>query len=329
MQNEEPRSLIKSLSSTSKIFRKQIVILAVVIIILISVFAFLSPYFFTIDNAINIILQATVVGLLALGNTFILISGGIDLSSVANLVLSGVIGASVMASYGLVPGILTMLIIGTIFGVVNALAVVKLKMLPFIVTLAMMSIGQGLAFYYTKGRQSSIVGLPESFANFTKTSLWIIPLPVIVVLIVFIIAYLYLARGSFGRSLSALGLSKKVAIISGIRVARVEMSVYVLSGFLAGLAAVLVVSKLDSAGAGMVKNTMVLDNMSAAIIGGASLYGGRGSVGGTILGVLFIVIIGNALHLLGVPSFAVLIVKGFIILFAIFMDTMRIKYFGD
>jgi len=312
-----------SIKAGRRVFPTQLMLFFIVVIIVI-VFSIFAPYFFTVHNAMNIALQATIVGLLALGQTFVLISGGIDLSSVANLALSGVIGASVMKAYGIFPAIIVMLVISTAVGVLNAVSVVKMRMVPFMVTLAVMTMCTGLALLYTKA--VTIGGLPETFKALTTTKLWIFPVPVIIVTIIYIIAHIYLSRGTFGRRLFSVGLGIRAARLAGIPTSKVVMSVYILSGFLAGVASILLVSKLGSAGAGMVREDLILDNISSAVMGGASIYGGRGSAWGTIIGVFFIVIIGNALNLLGVTSFTILIVKGLIILFAIFADTMRVRF---
>ena len=165
-----------------------------------------------------------------------------------------------------------------------------------------------------------------SFVNFSTTKLWIFPLPVLIVIVIFAISYLYLHKGSFGVSLFSVGLNCRASYLVGLPTSRIIMTVYVLSGLFAGIAAILLVSKLASAAPGMVREDLILDNISAAVIGGASLYGGRGTVGGAVIGILFIVIIGNAMNLLGVSPFTILIIKGFIILFAIFIDAMRVKF---
>ncbi len=324
-KNKNTGLTIKSDNKSSKnVFQDQAIFILIFEIALIIIFAAFVPNFISSLNISNIVLQSTIIGMLALGQTFVLITGGIDLSSAYNLILAGVLGAKVMKQAGVFVGIITMLVVGSVVGLINGLSVAKLKMVPFIVTLATQTIVLGLALLITKA--ITIGGLNEAFVGFTIKKLWFIPMPVVVVLVLYVIAHVYLSRGSFGRSLVAVGLNIKTSNMAGINTDRIIITSYIISGLLAGVAAILLVSKLGSAGAGMVKEDFILDNISAAVIGGASLYGGKGTAYGTAIGVLLIVIISNAMNLLGISAFTILIIKGFIILVAIIIDTLREIY---
>lgn len=295
------------------------------LIALVIILSFASPYFMTSRNIINILDQVTVLGILAVGATAIIITGGIDLS------VGSILGLSTMVlgwlshdgGWPLWGAMLAAIAVGAIAGSLNGLGVTYAKLPPFIATLAMMSIGRGLANLITDGQQ--IVGYPEWFFNFSSVRhLGFFSVTLIVVVLLYLIVWAWLKYRPSGRSVYAIGGGAEVARLAGIHVKRVTIWVYVAAGALAGLGGIVLASRLDSsqpsAGTGY-----ELDVIAAVVIGGASLNGGVGRVGGTIIGVLIIGVLRNGLNLMGVSPFIQQIVIGAVIAIAVMADVLRRK----
>jgi ribose/xylose/arabinose/galactoside ABC-type transport system permease subunit len=290
------------------------------------------PELLSPDNLLN--LAAAVPPLLAvtLGQTIVLLTGGIDLSATATVALTSVAGAAIAT--GQVPGIPAgfagtlaavpaMFALGATIGGVNGLAVTRLGMPPFMVTLAVMMFGGGLAVWATGSR--SIHGLPESFLEPGRGVLFgILPHALWLVGCVALVVHVFLTRTPYGRWLYAAGWNARTARVSGVPVARVLILAYVLSGLCAALGSLLYTGRLET-GSPILGQRIFLDVIGAAVIGGTSLFGGRGSVLGTTLGALFITLVDNSLGLLGVSSFLVLVAKGGIILGAALLDAWRTR----
>jgi ribose/xylose/arabinose/galactoside ABC-type transport system permease subunit len=293
-----------------------------VIIVSLIVLAIVVPNFLSVGNILNVFRQATIVSLLAIGVTPVLISRGIDISLVSIMAAAGIIGTSVMKmTNSTILGIATMLAIGMIVGAFNGFCVAKLKMVPFIVTLSSMTVTTGFAIWYTKAE--SIFGLTAGFANIATGRIGPIPIPIIILVIVGVIIHLILTRSFLGRWLYAAGVNPKAAKAVGIPTEKITFAVFILAGFFAGFAAIIMTGRLGSASPAMAKEGLILDYISAAVIGGVSIYGGKGSAAGAILGALLITILGNSMNLLGVSYFTSLIVKGFVIIFAVGLDALR------
>lgn len=272
--------------------------------------------FFTEANLSNVLRQNTFAAILAAGMTFVILTGGIDLSVGSVVGLSGVICADMLAKgYGLAPAIAAGLLVGVLVGIVNGLAVTQLRVPAFVVTLAMMLIVRGAAFKYTDAR--TITGLPAQFAILSDGAT-----AAVIMAGVFALSWLALMRSALGRHVYAIGGNLQAAWLAGVRVPRTQLVVYAICGFCAGLAGVLVASRL-SAGYPRAGEYYELDAVAAVVVGGTSLFGGRGSIWGTLAGAFFIGILNNALNLFHVSTYDQLIVKGVVLLAATSLDRWR------
>jgi ribose/xylose/arabinose/galactoside ABC-type transport system permease subunit len=272
--------------------------------------------FFTQANLLNVLRQNAFIAILAAGMTFVILTGGIDLSVGSVVALAGVVSAGLMASgTGVGLAVLAGLATGVVCGAVNGLAITALRIPAFVVTLAMMLVVRGAAFKYTDAR--TITGLPETFGALSSGTV-----AAIVMLSVFLVSWLVLVRTPFGRHVHAVGGSLSAAWLAGVRVARVQFAVFAISGLAAGLAGVLVASRLN-AGYPRAGEYYELDAIAAVVVGGTSLFGGRGSIWGTLAGAFFIGILNNALNLFQVGTYEQLIVKGGVLLLATSLDRWR------
>jgi ribose/xylose/arabinose/galactoside ABC-type transport system permease subunit len=279
----------------------------------------ISPAFLSVDNILNVLRQTSINGLLAMGVTFVILTKGIDLSVGSIVAFSGVIAAS-LAQDGSMPifvVILLGLIAGVLIGLVNGLVVARWNVAPFIVTLGMMSAARGITFVYSDGRP--IPGLSQQFQFIGNGTFLGIPIPVIILLVVFIICSLLLNRTKIGRHVYAVGGNEESALISGVNVKKVKIFVYSISGLLAGLAGVILTSRVTS-GLPQAGQAYELDAIAAVVIGGTSLSGGKGRLWGTLVGALLIGILNNGLDLLSVSAYYQLIIKGLIIVIAVMAD---------
>jgi ribose transport system permease protein len=293
------------------------------LVLLCVVFSLSTDVFLTWRNALNVIDQVTVLGILAIGMTAVIVIGGIDLSVGSILAFSMMMMGWLYQSVGMPLGlaIVAGLLVGTACGFVNGLLITRAKLPPFIATLTMMSVGRGLANIITEGRQ--IVGYPDWFTNLsTVRHFGFLSVTVAMFIVLAIISWAVLRYTTVGRSLYAIGGSPEVARLAGIRVRKLTMSVYALSGLLAGVASVALACRLNSsqpsAGTGY-----ELDTIAAVVIGGASLNGGVGGIRGTVVGVLIIGVLRNGLNLSGVSPFVQQIVIGVVIALAVAADTLR------
>ncbi len=293
------------------------------LVLLCVIFSLTTDVFLTWRNALNVIDQITVLGILAIGMTAVIVIGGIDLSVGSILAFSMMMMGWLYQSVGVPLGlaIVAGLVVGAACGLVNGLLITRAKLPPFIATLTMMSVGRGLANIITEGRQ--IVGYPDWFTNLsTVRHFGFLSVTVAIFIVLSIISWAILRYTTIGRSLYAIGGSPEVARLAGIRVRQLTMSVYALSGLLAGLASVALACRLNSsqpsAGTGY-----ELDTIAAVVIGGASLNGGVGGIRGTVVGVLIIGVLRNGLNLSGVSPFVQQIVIGVVIALAVAADTLR------
>lgn len=272
--------------------------------------------FFTAANLGNVLRQNAFIAILAAGMTFVILTGGIDLSVGSVVGLSGVICAGTLAAgAGVIPAMLAGLAVGLAAGTINGLAVTVLRVPAFVVTLAMMLVVRGAAFKFTDAR--TITGLPEGFATISGGLV-----ATTMMVGVFVGSWIVLTRTAFGRHVFAVGGNLQAAWLAGVRVARVQFAVFAISGLAAGLAGVLVASRLN-AGYPRAGEYYELDAIAAVVVGGTSLFGGRGSIWGTLAGALFIGILNNALNLFHVSTYDQLIVKGAVLLVATSLDRWR------
>ncbi len=282
-----------------------------------------SPVFLTHTNIINIIRQISVVGIIAVGMTYVIITGGIDLSVSAIVALAGVITTSMLRKdnpQSLMLAIGVGLLVGVACGAFSGLFITKLKVPPFIATLATMTIVKGLTYIYTDGRP--ITGLSEGFIHIGRGSVGFMPILVIIYLGVVVVGAFFLRLTKFGRYVLAVGGNEKAASISGVNTVSVKFSCYVLNGFCAALAGILLASRIQT-GQPASGSGYELDAITAAVIGGASLSGGVGNILGSVVGMLIIGTMTNGLDLLNVSSYYQQVIKGIIILVAVLSDSKK------
>ena len=285
---------------------------------------FTTSKFLTVSNWTIIITQVSINALLAFGVTFVIITGGIDLSLGSIMAVTGVAAASLAHpdTYPVIVPIAIGLLAGISMGALNGLVITKSKVPPFIVTLGMMTIGRGLALILSKGRPVS--NLSDSFNFLGGGNLAGIPFPIIVLIVTFVVCSVVLKKTILGRYIYAVGGNEQAAKASGIRVNKVKMAVYTICGGLAALAGILLTSRITTgqpnAGVGF-----ELDAIAAAIIGGTSTSGGTGTMTGTLIGALLIGVISNGLDLLNVTSYYQQVVMGAIIIGAVVLDSWNQK----
>ncbi len=284
----------------------------------------ITPQFLTVSNLTIIVTQVSINALLAFGVTFVIITGGIDLSLGSIVAVTGVTSAMLAhpdSNPVLIP-IVMGLLAGLLMGVFNGFIITKSKIAPFIVTLGTMTIGRGLALILSDGRPVS--NLSDSFNYLGSGTIFGIPILILIFILVFALCSIILSKTILGRYIYAIGGNEQAARASGINIDRVKLSVYSISGLLAGLAGILLASRITTgqpnAGAGF-----ELDAIAAVVIGGTSTAGGRGTMSGTLIGVLLIGVINNGLDLLNVTSYYQQVVMGIIIIGAVIIDSLNQK----
>ncbi|MCG7339524.1 ribose ABC transporter permease [Staphylococcus sp. ACRSN] len=289
----------------------------ILLVIIISVLnsAFLEP-----SNLFNLLRQVSINGLIAFGMTFVILTGGIDLSVGSTLALSSALVAILMVSG--VDGIIAIIIgciFGAVLGAINGFLITLGKMAPFIATLATMTVFRGVTLVITDGNPITNLNGSYAFQLFGRGYFLGIPVPAITMFITFIILYIILHKTVFGRQTYAMGGNEKAAFISGIKVNKLKVFIYGLAGLMSALAGAILTSRLNSAQptAGM---SYELDAIAAVVLGGTSLTGGKGRIIGTLIGVLIIGVLNNGLNLLGVSSFYQQVVKGVVIIIAVLID---------
>lgn len=309
-------SSLKANALSAFLIKYGILIAFLVICILLSI---ATPFFFTSQNILIVLRQVSINGILAIGVTFVIITGGIDLSLGSVLALTGVVAAGFAHpdTYPLIVPIGLALMTGLIIGAANGFISTLGKVAPFIVTLGMMTIARGLALVWSGGRP--VTNLSPAFNYIGGGDFLFIPVPILLFLLVIILSGVTLKYTRIGRYIYAVGGNEEAARASGIRVNRVKLFAYILCGLLAGLAGVVLAARINTGqpNAGIAYE---LDAIAAVVIGGTSLMGGRGSIMGTVIGVLIIGVINNGLDLLNVSSYYQQIVKGVIIIGAVLLD---------
>ncbi|WP_220735202.1 ribose ABC transporter permease [Leuconostoc inhae] len=298
-------------------------VLALVVLALLT--TAMNPSFLDPNNLLNLLRQVSINGLIAFGMTFVILTGGIDLSVGAILALTSALSAMMITSG--VPTLIAMLvgiIIGGILGGVNGLIITKGGAAPFIASLATMTIFRGATYVFTNGNPITGKAMNNSFVfQFIGRGYFFgIPVPVILMIISFIILYILLHKMTFGRKTYALGGNEKAAFVSGIKVNITKTWIYVISGIMSSAAGMVLISRLSSAqpdaGTGF-----EMDAIAAVVLGGTSLAGGRGRIFGTLIGALIIGTLNNGMNLIGISSFYQQIVKGIVIIIAVLLDRRK------
>ncbi|MET3577998.1 ribose/xylose/arabinose/galactoside ABC-type transport system permease subunit [Mesorhizobium robiniae] len=316
----------------AKLLLSEYFVLVLCVVYVAAIYPFV-PEILSWEVASNILGDMMPLLVVAIGQTFVLIVAGIDLSVTAIVSLAAVVGASIMTGTGgylagsvfAVPGaIVAMLLVGFAIGAINGLSVVKLNMPSFIVTLATRMFVAGLAIWYVTFRStsSSIANLPDSFAAFATGDLAGVPYTVILTAVIAVFAHMLLSRTQFGRWAYAVGANASAARVSGIPVSRTIMITFIISGTCASVAAMMYASRMQT-GSPIAGEKILLDVIGAVVIGGTSLFGGKGKIVWTVFGVLFLLLIDTSMKLLGSSLFAIYIIKGGVILLAAMVDTLR------
>ena len=302
------------------LLRNAPVILFVVVFV---VFGVLSPRFFAYQNIENIVKQASYIGIVAVGITFVLLTAGIDLSVGSNMYLSAVVAGLLIKNFGapVWVALLACLAVGFVFGAFNAFAVTKLKIIPFVVTLSTLVAGRGLALLLTKSRA---VGFPEEVIRIGSVRLFgIVPLPIVIFAVVVFCAYIFLDRTQLGRQIYAVGNDIEAAKKAGINTDFVRTVVYMVSGILAALGGFVSVAQLGIINAGFGKDAE-FDAIAASVLGGASLFGGIGTVfPGTVLGSVLIQMVSTGLVFTQVDLYLQPLIAAAIMFIAVFLDSFR------
>ena len=297
-------------------------------VLLCIVLGVVSPHFLSLGNVLNLMDQAVVTGIAAIGQTFVVLVGGIDLSVGSITGVGGIFLGLAINSMGMpiIPAVLVAIFGGGLLGLVNGLLVTRGRIAPFIVTLGMMSIGRSMAFVLTNG--NSISTLPDGLALPSTASVLGLPVNFLVLIVLFAGAWYYLTFTKGGRTIYAIGSNREAARSAGLRVDFYNVLVYVLAGVFSSVAAVMLASRLMSidpiGGTGL-----ELDSIAAVVIGGASLFGGRGSMIGSFFGVLILVLIHNGLNLLNVGPYWQGSAVGTVIIVAVLGERLLSSRFGN
>ncbi len=311
-------------SAVSRRIDGRLITTIVVFSLVLGLLAALAPSFFRLNNLINILVQTSTLAVLAIGMSFVMIGGGIDLSMPANMAMSAVLGALYMrGGQDAVTGSAVMILSGVTIGALNGVAVAYLRMIPFVVTLATMTITKGACIWLTNS--VSIAGLPESFGDVLLARPLGVPVAVLIMTAITLLASTVLSFTVMGHWLYAVGVNDRAARVARVPIERVTAISYAVSGLAAGVAAVLLAARLDSASANMGNDGVVLDIVSACVVGGISIYGGIGRAHGAVLGALLITIVSNALNLMSVSFYLSLIVKGIVIIGYVALDSLSGK----
>lgn len=292
------------------------------LLLLIVVVSILSPSFLSTRNILNILRQTSVNAIIAAGMTFVILTGGIDLSVGSVLAISGAFAASLLASgQSIIVAVIAAIVVGAVVGFLNGFVIAKGKLQPFIATLATMTILRGVTLVFTDGKPITLGSnaLAMAFGKIGGGTILGVPSPVVITILVFITCYYILNYTKMGRYTYALGGNEEATKLSGLNTDRIKIWVYTISGILSAVAGIIITSRLYSAqptaGTGY-----ELDAIAAVVLGGTKLTGGKGKISGTIIGALIIGVLSNALNILDVSSYYQMMVKGIVILIAVLLD---------
>ncbi|MFA9465090.1 MAG: ABC transporter permease [Velocimicrobium sp.] len=290
------------------------------LMILVIVASIASPKFMQLNNIMNILRQCSIIGLISIGMAFVIIGGGIDLSAGSVLAIGGGVLVFLQSrGTNLIVAIIAGCFVTMAIGLVNGLFVTKAKLAPFIVTLAVSTIARSLIIHLANG--STIIGKrDDTFSNIGNGRIGIVPVPVVIFAVIAVIAHFVLKETKYGSYVYAVGGNEKSAQYSGINVDKVKIATYVIMGFTIGIAALIESARLVSVSSSSSGNLYELDAITAVIIGGTSLDGGKGSVVGTVIGVLILGVISNIMNIVGISPYLTGAVKGVIILIAVLLQ---------
>ena len=303
----------KELGSVLRNFALVFIIIAIIVVM-----SFVSPVFMTSKNIINIIRQISINCIIAVGMTFVILTGGIDLSVGSVVAITSVIvGSMLQGGSNWLVACIVVLLISLVFGAFNGFMIAYVGFQPFIATLATVTMGSGIALAYSDGKPFTISN--ESFLKIGQGYLGAIPIPIVLLVIVVAIGLIILKTTTFGRYVFAIGGNKNAAKLSGVRTRRVELMVYVISALCASIVGLILSARISS-GQPTAGEGYELDAIAATAIGGTSMTGGVGSLTGTIFGFVLLGLMTNSMNLLNINSFYQEIVKGILIIIAVFLD---------
>ncbi|UWQ35617.1 ABC transporter permease (plasmid) [Leisingera sp. M527] len=294
----------------------------VALIMLVIYFSASSDVFLTGQNMRNVALQAAALAAVAIGQTFVVLNADLDLSVGSIVALVSVVASMVMAAYGAPVGIMVGLVTGALVGLINGLVVTRFRVMAFIATLAMLSIAQGVALNISKG--IPITGVPGSFADIAFARFLGLPVPFLISLVLFVAAAVTLHYTRLGRNIYAVGGNSAAARLSGIPVRKTQTWAYVISGICAAVASLILTARVGS-GQPTLGSSLALESVAAVVLGGVSLFGGRGSIIGVGVGVAFVSILSNGLNLLNVSSYTQLMIVGIALIAAVAVDQAMSK----
>lgn len=293
------------------------------LVFIVALISIISPEFRTSGNFLSLLRQSSINGFIAFGMTFVILTGAIDLSVGSVLALSTALCAGMITS-GVPAGaaMLASLLIGAFLGLISGMLVTKGRLQPFIATLITMTAYRGLTMIYTNGKPISRLGESVLLKSIGKGDVFGIPVPVILLILMFLLFWFLLTKTTFGRYIYATGSNWKAAELAGVNIRKTKVTAYVISGVMAALSGLILLSRLNSAqptlGSGY-----ELDAIAAVALGGTSMSGGRGKIYGTFIGVLIIAVLNNSLNILGVSSYYQDVIKGLVILTAVLSDRKR------
>jgi ribose transport system permease protein len=314
---------MKKLSSVvfnlSDVIKKYAIV--VVLLLLVVLFSILNNRFLTSQNLFIIARQVAMLGISAVGMSCVILTAGIDLSVGSIMGISNIIGALFMAEIGMpvLPAICITLSITILIGFISGILVAYVKVPALITTLAMMTILRGLTFILSNGLP--VWGLPEGFKTLGQGYLGIVPIPVLIMVIIFIIGWIFLNRTKTGRYIYGLGGSREAVRLSGVSIERIEVLVFIICSLLTGIAGIIMLSRINTGRPNM-GTGYELDVITAVVLGGVSIMGGSGSIFGVFIGVLIIGVLANGMILLDVSEYYQQITKGVVLLLAVIFDTM-------
>ncbi len=320
-KNNDRVAVLQQRRKVGAVFSKYGVYLALLVMFVAMCIA--SPTFLTVTNLFNILKQNAVIGIISVGMTFVIVTGGIDLS-VGAIVAMAACFATSLAKDGTTTPTAVAYLVGVLAGVAcgafSGVFIAHFRLPAFIATLATQTIARGIVFVFTDGRP--ITGLTDAYEAIGRTNWGVVPVPVVIYASFIILGIFLLSYTKFGRHVYAIGGNRKAAIVSGVNAKFTEFMVYVISGFTAASAGVLLSSRIVT-GQPAGGEGYELDAITATVIGGSSLAGGRGTVFGCFIGMMVLGIMTNGLDLLDVSSYYQRIIKGVIILFAVMMDRKK------
>lgn len=295
--------------------------LLIALLVMIAIFSYFNKHFFSYKNMINILIAASLTGLVAIGETYLVIAGLVDLSAGSVAAFASVLAAVVLASTGsMIITLVVVVLAGLLIGVFNAVTVNSLKLEPFIATLASMSIVRGLAYIICKGKPVFIMN--NTFLKLGSKRVFGIPIPVIILILAFIIFGIILAKTRFGRSIYVVGGNKEAARLAGLNPKKITLVLYMINGALAALGGALLAARMSS-GQPAASVGLEFDAITAAVLGGTAFSGGVGTIFGTVLGVFILQGFNTGLIMLNVPVFWQYVARGLLLLIALTFDFIR------